>query len=85
MTPAHSKCLVTDRMKECLKGDMDSSSYLFTASLDMGEICLDFSGVKMMEEGEFGRSKVLYAVLKDGQAQLLWDYRGILYQLAIAA
>lgn len=39
----------------------------------------------MMVEGEFGRSKVLDAVLKDGWAQLLWDYRGILYQLATAA
>lgn len=39
----------------------------------------------MMVEGESGRSKVLDAVLKDGWAQLLWDYRGILYQLATAA
>lgn len=39
----------------------------------------------MMVEGEFGRSKVLDTVLKDGWAQLLWDYRGILHHLATAA
>lgn len=42
MNPVHNKYLLTDQMKACLKGDLGSTSYLVTVSLDMGEIPLVF-------------------------------------------
>lgn len=40
MNLVHNKYLLPDQMKACLKGDLGSSNYPVTVSLDMGEIPL---------------------------------------------